>query len=564
MKSLILHATVLIGATAAGLWAQSPPAEQNSIARSQLVGLDESLHASLEFDDPGLIARQIWAHQFDRFIQMRRDWLKYRGEPAGNEYPLTDLHRAGALCLDELGVSSGLTFMYERVSTYASAWGFASGAKSQVDAETEALANCEDAKKDYGHKGCKCQLVARDEGAVANPPNVWLEAVAPLQQKIQANKVARLQQSQVAATLPFTLDSVQSQTSLLTNDALRFLADFRLRYPIPLVIGYPDEMRDYAGACHERYSYAVLQIDLAQAESILKELSPIDIGKPFGCYRISINTRENPKSTRAGEPTELQCRYVDHVSPRSSNDLRLPVAWTKVPQLKDVSDIWVESVVRVNEQGFPLEKRPFSKPLLIKSATGTYYLAVEVIAPRPNGGCTVTYPFHDKVFDVAGCSDRFACASRALGSLSLAMSAKLASPPFAAGPNTAHPKPGEMQFDRNDKPSLLLGGAYYERSTYTMQSWAADSVEPPDALYQQASYLGVQQRYPKYLFAELQHIYTIAKNKAGPFRDALTDEESSAINDAVKQLLPSALAEACVSLGATLTNGVCFMGGTIK
>ena len=305
MKTFVLSVLVatLIASTSPDARARSSFPMLNVPARSQLIGLDETLDPTNEIEDPSLIARRLWALQFDRFIQMQRDWLNYVGGSHSKEYLSADRHKAGALCLDKLEASSGLTFMHEQVLTHASAWGTGSGSDSQADANFLAMASCEDAKKKYGHKGCECRLVADDEGAIPGPPADWVAAIPPIQREIQVHRGMRLNQSKITVTLSTTLDAFSSENRILDNDAMQFLGNFRFRLPLPLVVGYPDQLRDYASACHERYSYAVFQVDSARAQTIMKEFSHIELGKPFGCYAITVNTQDNPMIPQPGQPT---------------------------------------------------------------------------------------------------------------------------------------------------------------------------------------------------------------------------------------------------------------------
>jgi hypothetical protein len=492
--------------------------------RDGLLGLVKYLAPGRDSRSPEEIAHRLWDAAWPRFLDMQAGWLRYKPDPGATLFPDASAHKSAAVCIAEPDIGGSMSFFDTGLSAYVSAWGTASRHPSADEAQRAALAECAEAKVKYGHPECVCRIVGGDSGPVGAVPGHWPETVSRLLAEVEDTKRIRFERSSVEFSLagvtralaapPFRFRDRRPATDPVTptptSDPLPI---FRLRAPTPLVIGYPDSERDYASACHDRVSYALLPVlsEDARAKQAIDRLTRIEPGELYGCYKISVDTIKHPSIDRGG-PMEQQCRYIDHVQFQTPPDpAAFPAAWRSTVPVADISEIWVEAVVRVDETGLPLVKRDKVRPLALKTSAGRRMLALEVLAPEPNGGCYVSKPFSGLLFDFRGCKDSTACATKASSAMMHALEERLAAPPFEAYPSTATDMPpGEFRMERVKRPSKVLGGAYYESTTYTVSTWSADDENPFGSLYGRSRFRGLQQPNAGLLFLRLEHIFTIS------------------------------------------------------
>ncbi|MFL5354070.1 hypothetical protein [Archangium sp.] len=472
-------------------------------------------------------------------------------------------HKAAAVCIEDPEPFSGMSFFETTFSAYVSAWGVATNYEMQADANTAALHQCALAKDKYGHQNCVCRLIADSSGPIEDPPENWSKAIPSLRREMDAWSEERLRKSAMSVTLD-VVSSIAPPLETVSDDMQGSTPNVRLRAPEPVRLGYPDQQRDYASACHDRISYALLPVagvDLSAVESRLASLEP-ELGRMYGCYSITVDTTEDP-TVDWGKPMERQCRYLDRISQvdRMSVDGEfLPSNWKNEVDVESISDIWVEGVVQVDERGFPLSKRPLARPIAIRTKAGLL-LAVEIVAPRPNGGCNVSSPFYGKVFDFAGCSDPYECRYLSNEKLTQALELRLSQPPFGAErQKNVNLPPGEFRMERKEERSLVLGGAYYELATYRVLTWSADSENPPDSLYRRSTYRGLQAQDPRFLFLHLEHIYTVSKHRLGTYREPEA-VDIKAYETTLRGVVPEVLTQVCASLAGRMIDSVCVFPG---
>jgi hypothetical protein len=533
---------------------------------SGLIGLSESLESSTSAFSPSpeRVAKSLWAEQYRRFLRLQWDWESTRED--GAPFTSRPAHRAAAMCLEDIAASSlGMSFRDEVPDALGGTWGYAFGKSTQAEANRAALDQCEEAtaKNKIGNYVCKCHIVGDDGGSVQQPPDDWVPAVRRAQCAVSENKWSRLFGAAKSVSFLEAERAAHSRDWMLDPNVRRDLAQYELSPPAPLRIGYPDHQRDFASLCHDRISYALMRIDHNPA--MLARLSGLASGQPFGCYTVTVNTKRDFRNVQSNGPVEWECRYVSRLSLEApATQLELPARWTSLSLFDQSADVWIESLVQINENGRLLEKRNNSRILAIQNLDGLY-LGIEITTPEPDGGCNVSYPFDGLAFDVSRCSNVDEAASAAERGLKAAIGAVLGKHPFEALAGAPKPSiPGTVLYERYSKPSRILGGAYYERSTYQIGLVSSDTADPTTNAYDRASYYGVGNGHvPRFLFATLQHVFTVAKNKAGPYRDvdpAMSEsqmDELKRIRKATSAIVPNAVASACDSLRWNMSGGVC-------
>jgi len=115
--------------------------------------------------------------------------------------------------------------------------------------------------------------------------------------------------------------------------------------------------------------------------------------------------------------------------------------------------------------------------------------------------------------------------------------------------------------NREHKPSYLLGAPYYESSTYTIETWAAEDDNPFGSLYGRESFKGtssdhLQRADQIYFFLKVSHVHTRAVHKNDTYSDPSITEIDK-IDDGVNKAATKALTTACTSLKGTFEGTMC-------
>lgn len=554
--AIVMAAMVFCGCgkrgTAAGI-------ESNALMNARwktaaLIGLVYYLRPMEDPRDDEEHADDLWREALDQYNRLESEWIQYTKVTRQQFEQMAD-NKAAAVCVDEPDLTGWMSFYSVGFQAHVSAWGFAADMATQEKATERALFQCQEAKKKYGHPGCVCRIVSDSFHRLTEPPQHWPAIIARIRNEMNREREANFSNSVIRPTLDAALDATTTKNNGLSPDS-----SIRLRAPKPVGLGYPDADRDYASVCHGRISYALFKPDSVKASEAKLQLSSVDMGKLYGCYDIPVDTiiPAIPLKIPKGMPVEHQCRYLATIKGQDILNVVLPINLKKAINTNDLTEIVVESVVRVDEMGRPLAKLPVARPVALRFGTNML-LAVEIVAPEPDGRCYVGAPFSGKLFDFSACKNAVKCRHDAGKAIIEAISSALSKKPFGAMRLSSEQlPPGEFRLHRQDQPSLVLGGAYYEKTIYTINVWSASSEDPFGSLYGRSGFRGENASDPRFFFLRLEHIYTVSKNRLGTFREPEDSEIRSYENELI-EVVPRALREVCSELNSRIVDGVCLL-----
>ena len=121
-----------------------------------------------------------------------------------------------------------------------------------------------------------------------------------------------------------------------------------------------------------------------------------------------------------------------------------------------------------------------------------------------------------------------------------------------------YPLPGERYYNREYKPSKVLGGATYESSQYILR-WYRNylgSVGPPGVYTYSKGNMG---HLGDFIIARMHQSLSIRVGKNGPYPEA-SGREYSAYKEIVKDTMLATVSIVCSKLkNASYVNGICIL-----
>jgi len=334
----------------------------------------------------------------------------------------------------------------------------------------------------------------------------------------------------------------------------------------PLEVGYPDEQQDYASACQDRVFYALMPLDNQEVAQISSRLSRVNQTGIYGAYDRRVDTVKDFTTQHNGNLMEHMARFTRHydftTDPAAAKTLRLPQNLEDLLVGQVIREIWLEGSVRITHANLPLIFDRYLSPVAVRTDQG-FFLGVQLKMPDEGfAECYVSKPFSGKVLQLTGPVSTPAYAQKALDALLASIKSFLAAEPIAADfiLNEIF-APGEFGMSREHKPSHLLGAPYYESSTYTVETWAAEEDDPFGSLYGRSSFKGARSEHLRradqiIFFMKVSHVHTRAVQKNDKYSDPSTTEIVT-IDDAVNKGTTKALSNLCARLKGSFDGTIC-------
>jgi hypothetical protein len=332
-----------------------------------------------------------------------------------------------------------------------------------------------------------------------------------------------------------------------------------------LTVGHPDSQQDYSEACQGRIIFPLVPIPRSSQATVLSRLQAILSTGTYDEYRRTVNTTLNYTQPRDGELWERMARFATKFEidgdPVRLKKLNFPKYLFDALKRKRVQTVWLEGSVRVTKDGLPLTPSDYMAPLAVL-ADEVLYLGVFVRLPDDGEKCYVSKPFSRKVLDLSACKNNLSCAKRALDTLQQTLRSSFTASPFESSVITDEDfAPGEFGMKRIREPSRLLGAPAYEISTYTFQTWSADSDNPFYSLYLRQQFTGVDEERVKnpnglYLFLKVTHVFTTSVHRNGTYVEPESDQVSR-IERLVSASVRNAVEKTCSAIGGLMQSDVC-------
>jgi hypothetical protein len=468
------------------------------------------------------------------------------------DYSALKQHKAVAVQYRGTDVNPFVPYLYQREYIFPSVgyWGGEWDTDRLEEAKADALKQC-------GVGGAGCMLFLEDD-AVLVPDKMVSDYIKTRDDFVhgqneklgKADKLVLLDRA-VTLTASANIESAD-HFSPPSNAALK--------------VGYPDWQQDYASACQDRVFYALLPQDpqdIAQAQANLSHVNQTGI---YGRYDRRVDTVKDFTTTYKDHLMEHMARFTRRYEfasdPVASKRVVLPKNLQDALAGEVIKELWVEGAVRITHDDLPLILGDRLSPVALRTDRG-FYLGVQIKMPDEGfGECYVSKPFSGKVLELTGLVSTPAYAQKALSTLLGSIKSVFAAEPIAADPIVTEAfGPGEFGMNREHKPSYLLGAPYYESSTYTVETWAAEEDDPFGSLYGRESFKGTSSDHLRradqiYFFLKVSHVHTRAVHKNDTYSDPSISEIDK-IDDGVNKATNKALTGACTSLKGTFDGAMC-------
>jgi hypothetical protein len=465
-------------------------------------------------------------------------------------------HKAVALRYRGADINPFVPYLYQHKYIYpiVDYWGGEWDADSLEEAKAEALKQC-------GVGGGSCVLFLEDESVLVSDKMV--SDYIGARDKFVSEQVAKLKAADMVVL-------VQRAAKLSVSASLPSADQFSPPSNKPLEVGYPDWQQDYASACQDRIFYALLPLGTQDAEETQNNLSRVNQTGIYGAYDRRVSTPDyatedftTPDKDHLTEHMARFTRRYEFTSDAvSAKRVTLPENLRDVLAGQVIKEIWIEGSVRITHDNLPLIFDQYVAPVALRTDRGLY-LGVQVKMPSEGfGDCYVGKPFSGKVLELAGAVSKPDYAKKALSTLLSSIQSTFSAEPIAADLIVTETfGPGEFGMNREHKPSYLLGAPYYESSTYTIETWAAEEDNPFGSLYGRESFKGARSDHLQradqiYFFLKVSHVHTRAVHKNDTYSDP-SIVEIEKIDDGVNKATTRALTSACSSLKGTFDGAMC-------
>jgi tetratricopeptide (TPR) repeat protein len=321
--------------------------------------------------------------------------------------------------------------------------------------------------------------------------------------------------------------------------------------PKPAVLQPCDCDLDYDCTCYSSYSFVFVKVSSTSESGLASELTALARTTLYGCYKQSNGFEE--------DTTVDRCRFsrVLQFSNGSSAAMDPTAMWRTELRDTRVEQAWFESAIRVDSNGYPVENvSPYARPIAVRTTDGLY-LAYQIDYTGDVPRCELGQPIQNVAFDLTQCSDKQACGTKALSAYAEALESFFLAPPTVAKRDLSSDVPtGEWWFRRMGEKSVILGGPYYERTTY-MEKWRAvsnkDGVEISDVWY------GSKGRTDgPYLMMNLLPDVSIAVGIHGDYMDP--ESQMVKFENAAADVAKKTLTTACNTLHGRFEAGICVLG----
>jgi hypothetical protein len=351
----------------------------------------------------------------------------------------------------------------------------------------------------------------------------------------------------------------------ITSSEEKFEYPYILRSADMPVIGHVDCEIDYQCMCSPENLYNAIQIEavpvllprrrtgsLLELGKLVDDVRQIPKGRFYDCYSVT-NHHERFES-------EMRCRFLDVLTAEENiSAIQNVVKNTNIPVLKSggLSELAIENAVRVRKS----DRRPlgraseFVRPIYAIIDDKTYLF--EEIYSDPGIRCALTKVFEHPIFDVSVCSNKTSCSAAAMGTFLTNVDVEMKQNPVAADFDMQEQSlPGERNYVRNYKPSVVLGGAFYESSQYILQ-WYRNQigrVGPPE-FYTYSK--GQTDFEGDFLFARIRLSLSVRPGLNGPYPEASL-QQYSAYEEAIQATVTKAVSSTCRSIAnASLEANTC-------
>jgi hypothetical protein len=416
----------------------------------------------------------------------------------------------------------------------------------------------EECKKDTLEDNFKCFTIMIDDSLII--PETLID------EYINTYKECRKKRTEILekAKKIYLIDNAFQSIGFLKKDSMN---SYNISTHQPLHVGYPDEQQDYAYACQKRVLYALKPIKNNEINQVKLKLDSICNAHFYGEYYRSVNTVFDFLKSTPDSMAEKMCHFSNHFkfisNPVKDSSIILPTNLEEALKEEVIEEIWVESSVRITEKGTPLVIDDKARPLAIMTDKG-FYLGIQIKTPDPGHRCYVSKPFTNKVVQFSVCIDDISCAEKVQNILFETIQKNLFSDPIGATIiQDGEFGPGEFWMERQFKPSLVLGSPYYERTTYTVQSFVADKDDPWYSLYDRFVYKGVNKGNNSlkkgkelYLFLKVNYILTYSAHKNGTYSEP-NEMTIKKYNETLHKVIEKSLSEACVKLQGNMNSSIC-------
>jgi hypothetical protein len=333
------------------------------------------------------------------------------------------------------------------------------------------------------------------------------------------------------STLEIALEHVAGSATVKPSDSVFPGASSQIR------LGYPDCDYDRRCYCQHSFSYRIQAVDDGRSPILQKKSEELSQKPMFGCYITGTDLRGKKQH---------RCRFVRRVT-LDRNDAALQ----GITLPKDIGasvSAWVESAVRVDQVGLPIEETaPVAMALLIEGGDHTYEVIEDFMPNRTD--CDIEVSFAGKVFDFSSCKRDVACINKVVGAVHSSVRAELAKDPLNAAEVRDQPiPPGEIWMRHDFKSSKVLGAPYFELTTYVLKFWFAGLDRGPSStepnVYMHSLYMNVAQSI------------TRAVGVNGRYEEP-TKEQLAAYRSAMNQAVSHALTNACYDIGGQFKESIC-------
>jgi hypothetical protein len=413
-------------------------------------------------------------------------------------------------------------------------WNYAGNRPTVVDAKEAALRAC---RSNTSSRDCDCVTLLENDTTTLLAPPATLDAMT-------AQKTA---EASAPVILSLIEDRIQNSTPVKTGVAIE------PNLPTDTTIAPHDCIHDYNCVCRREYRNGIKEVAPADISDILSRLRKI-LQAPF--YDCGDVKSLYPQSARlSGFPV---CHYL------AVDRSRKPVSGLASPDLvgRMFDEVYYEASVPVDVDYIPADEPFFGLKIIYAKDGQKYYLGTEHQIPDAGFYCWTSTPFHGLTFDLSKCKDERSCGVASLAALRKKVESRLLSPPFSAtAVQDGATMPGELRYQRKQRPSEILGGVWWEENSYNLNWWQARSKDP-DGFARNEIYRGHEEG-GGLLFGRLSSYIAVAVTASGVYRDPGTAQQAR-YEQLMQDLYNTSVREACEEVSGTMSGGVCVLKGDVR
>ncbi|WP_454259384.1 hypothetical protein [Pseudoxanthomonas mexicana] len=445
-----------------------------------------------------------------------------------------DLRQDVAVCVDwrKVKVFPFMMLSYEH-------WWTASSELAELDRDSP-LTRC-NTWSEAGSRQCSCHVIRHDGSVWERLPDDVIDDFRDVHPQAQRDGTGYL-----SAKKHVLIESHVHPSGVDANELVK-------SFQLPSLIQYPYSRVDYSQACWNTREYTlapVLKTSKISIDSIIEDRVKAGL---YNCQDVEL---DQPPGVSTGDIQERHCSVTKHVSRDRlhGSQLRFPTSIDAEIRKMGVLELWVEAVVQVDDDYRVMRALDGVTPLVMRTKDDTY-VGIEIQWPQPAWACAVSTRYEGiKVVEASSCSTE-KCLSEKQAVVLDEIKAAISAPLLSAQQSPLIGPPGQYRFERSRQKSLVVGGPFYENSSYQIDVWSSGS-DVPALIYLRSNHRGIGNGAS--LFVNIEHTMTITPSRMGAYAEP-TDDQWTAYRKAILDSLSSATLRSCKKLSGTMRDRTCHL-----